>query len=125
MSIVGSSGFVLFLLWTLSVTGLVVVYAARGAAARADRVERVVRIVESGSAPTGATGGGTVTEFPRQAARMRRLTAAGAALPPTLVQRIRAEAHGSSPSARRRSTTALAAAGRPAVTDRDQEPFSG
>ncbi|MEU6893259.1 DUF6344 domain-containing protein [Streptomyces sp. NPDC046557] len=88
--------------WTVVLAAVVALFAALGFGAKA-----------AAAAPSDETAPATTAVRRRPAPVARRTWRAmmrGGSLPPTIKQRIRAEAHGKTPSVRR-STTALAAGG--------------
>ncbi|MER5727558.1 DUF6344 domain-containing protein [Streptomyces sp. NPDC002138] len=87
-------------LWTTVLAALVALFAALGLGGSA-----AAPAAASVSAPA-VPAGSVARTMAAQARRSWRAMMRGGSLPPTIAQRIRAEAHGSTPSVRRRSTTA-------------------
>ncbi|MDJ0383999.1 DUF6344 domain-containing protein [Streptomyces sp. G-G2] len=92
-------------IWTTVLATLVALFAALGFGGGA-----TVAAAASTAAPAAPAvpAGSVARRMAVQARRSWRAMMRGGALPPTIAQRIRAEAHGSTPSVRRRSTTAAA-----------------
>ncbi|MEU9797736.1 DUF6344 domain-containing protein [Streptomyces sp. NPDC051000] len=88
-------------IWTAVLAALVALFAALGLGAKVAPAASAT--VSAPEAPTA-----TVRRPAVMARRTWRAMMRGGSLPPTIKQRIRAEAHGKTPSVRR-STTALAA----------------
>ncbi|MFD3538066.1 DUF6344 domain-containing protein [Streptomyces sp. NPDC058662] len=96
-------------LWTTVLTALVALLASLGFGAKSAPA--------ASSSPAAAEGAGAAAAVRRPcvaAPRSWRAMMRGGSLPPTIKQRIRAEAHGKSPSVRR-STTAAAMGADPGV----------
>ncbi|MCB5168922.1 DUF6344 domain-containing protein [Streptomyces bambusae] len=111
-------------LWTVFLTvlaGILGVFGIRTAQAEFT-VEGGRAHVTEVAAPEATEAAETAeagTGAPAGVVRRRSGLVGGGALPPTIAQRIRAEAHGSSPSVRR-STTAAASMRRLSAADRDR-----
>ncbi|MEV7522846.1 DUF6344 domain-containing protein [Streptomyces sp. NPDC091371] len=89
-------------IWTSVLAALVALLASLGL------VGKAAPALSAAAAPAApATAAGAVRRVGVQARRSWRAMMRGGSLPPTIKQRIRAEAHGKSPSVRR-STTAAA-----------------
>ncbi|MFJ8162011.1 DUF6344 domain-containing protein [Streptomyces sp. NPDC096136] len=89
-------------IWTSFLAALVALLAALGLAGRTVPAAAAPAAVATPSAPA-------VRRTARVARRTWRAMMRGCSLPPTIKQRIRAEAHGKSPSVRRSSTAAALA----------------
>ncbi|MGW0389476.1 DUF6344 domain-containing protein [Streptomyces sp. NPDC003042] len=98
-------------IWTAVLTALVALLAALGLAGKAAPVAAADAVTASGV--PAARRRPTVVARRTWRAMMR-----GGSLPPTIKQRIRAEAHGKSPSVRRSTTAAALAAGDVMLTPR-------
>lgn len=92
-------------IWTTVLAALVALFAGLGFGAKA---------AAAASPAVAPVGAGTVVPTVRRPALMARRTwramMRGGSLPPTIKQRIRAEAHGKTPSVRRSTTAAALAA---------------
>ncbi|MFJ3922347.1 DUF6344 domain-containing protein [Streptomyces sp. NPDC090022] len=96
-----------FSIWTVVIAAVVAFLAGLGIGAKAAAPSAgVAPAAGTATAPASAARPEAVV----RARRSWREVMRGGALPPTIAQRIRAEAHGSAPSARR-STTAAATVG--------------
>ena len=96
-------------IWTTVLTALVALLTSLGFGAKAAPAAASV------SASAAAATATAAERRPAAAPRTWRAMMRGGALPPTIKQRIRAEAHGKTPSVRR-STTAAAMGADPGVT---------
>ncbi|WP_330331570.1 DUF6344 domain-containing protein [Streptomyces sp. NBC_00536] len=92
-------------IWTSVLAALVALFAALGLGGSA--AAPAASSVAAPAAPA-VPAGSVARTMAAQARRSWRAMMRGGSLPPTIAQRIRAEAHGSTPSVRRRSTTAAA-----------------
>lgn len=103
-------------IWTAVLAAIMALLASLGfaKAARAD--------VASASPSSGAAASVATAPATAAARRSWRAVMRGGSLPPTIKQRIRAEAHGKSPSVRCSATAAAMGAGRgvPAEAGRDR-----
>ncbi|WP_328969645.1 DUF6344 domain-containing protein [Streptomyces sp. NBC_00239] len=125
-------------LWTTVVTALVAFFtvlgfgaaakaaarpaagtASSGAATDAPTAPPLAAAAAPRSATSSASGTAARVSVPVQDRRSRREALRGGALPPTIAQRIRAEAHGSSPSVRRSTTADSTAVGHVTPQDLD------
>ncbi|MET3982397.1 DUF6344 domain-containing protein [Streptomyces sp. PvR034] len=87
-------------IWTSVLAALVALFAALGLGGSV--AAPVAASVSAPAVPAGSVARTTAVPSRRSWRAMMR----GGSLPPTIAQRIRAEAHGSTPSVRSRSTTA-------------------
>ncbi|MER7758355.1 DUF6344 domain-containing protein [Streptomyces sp. NPDC097619] len=97
-------------LWAAVLAALVALFAALGFGSAAARTASPAAEAAGTAGTAGAPAVVPVQAARRERVRLRRTwreVMRGRSLPPTIAQRIRAEAHGSSPSVRR-STTAAA-----------------
>ncbi|WP_328299660.1 DUF6344 domain-containing protein [Streptomyces sp. NBC_00435] len=99
-------------IWTTVLAALVALFASLGFGGKASPAAAAPL-----SSPAAVPAAGTAAHRPALMARRTwRAMMRGGSLPPTIKQRIRAEAHGKTPSVRR-STTALAAGSASAAHD--------
>ncbi|MFE9931733.1 DUF6344 domain-containing protein [Streptomyces sp. NPDC005533] len=99
-------------IWTSLLTALVAFLSALGLGGKA-----ALAAAPAGDLPVPAAGAALSVVRPAVAARRTwRAMMRGGSLPPTIKQRIRAEAHGKTPSVRRSTTAAAMGAGQETVT---------
>ncbi|MER7461707.1 DUF6344 domain-containing protein [Streptomyces sp. NPDC097981] len=104
--------------WTAVVAVVVALLASLGFGAKAAKTAPAAPAAPSGLAPSGLTAAVRRPVRP-MSRRSWRAMMRGGSLPPTIKQRIRAEAHGKAPSVRR-STTAASLAGGTVGAGREQ-----
>ncbi|MEU7602369.1 DUF6344 domain-containing protein [Streptomyces sp. NPDC041003] len=99
-------------IWTSLLTALVALLSSLGLAGKAALAGATAPAAEAPAAGLPASAAAVLVARPAVAARRTwRAMMRGGSLPPTIKQRIRAEAHGKTPSVRRSTTAAAMGAG--------------